>query len=305
MATVIKTQSYERWKAGSIRWLGRQIVLIPEMVILPLVFGLYLFTNRALPLAVLGELLIAAFVIRTTLLWAAGRAWAVGQYARAARFAQAALRIYPWSADGIALLATVRLAQGKSEDASSLFERAIGLFPGYALFHVGLSQALATERRWPEARQSALHAMALDDTCAAAHAQMAQVALNLNEAHHVALQWVDSGLAAAPMLPVQAMLYALRADAALRIEQRRVAQVAMEQVTLTLLDCPTPIQAELMYALGTLRRRQGDTAAACHDFERVARLDPEGRWVNPAWRAKQETLLRASATWPQGIENRG
>ncbi|MBA3471389.1 MAG: tetratricopeptide repeat protein [Herpetosiphonaceae bacterium] len=293
MATVIKTQTYERWKAGSIRWLGRQVLLIPEMVLLPLVFASYFLTNHALPLAVAGELLIVAFILRTTLLWAAGRTWTLGQYARAARFAQASLRIYPWSADGVALLATVRLAQGKPELATGLFERAIALFPGYALFHVGLSQALAAERRWPEARQSALHAIALDDTCAAAHAQMAQIALNLNEAHNVALQWVDSGLAAAPLLTVQALLYTLRADAALRIEQRRMAQVAIDQVTMTLLDCPTPIQAELLYWLGTLRRRQGDTVAACHDFERIAQLDPEGRWVNAAWRARQETLLHA------------
>lgn len=292
MATVIKTQTNERWKAGSFRWLGRQVLLIPEMVLLPLLFATYFLTNQALPLAIVGELLIVAFIARTTLLWAAGRAWNAGQYGRAATFAQAALRIYPWSADGVALLATVRLAQGKFETATGLYQRAIALFPGYALFHVGLSQALAADRHWPEARQAALHAMMLDDTCAAAHAQMAQIALNLNEAHNVALQWVDSGLASAPMLTVQAILYTLRADAALRIEQRRMAQVAIDQVTMTLLDCPTPVQAELIYWLGTLRRRQGDRTAACHDFERIAQLDPEGRWVNAAWRARQETLLR-------------
>lgn len=291
MATVIKTQSHERWKPGSLPWLGRQVLLIPETVLLPLVFAAYLLSNQLLFLAVVGEVLIAAFGLRTTLLWAAGRAWASGQYGRAARCVSWSLRLYPWSADGVALLAAIRLAQGQPEQAATLFKHAIRLFPGYALLHVGLSQALSASRTWNEARYAALAALQLDDGCAAAHAQMAYIVLQLCESANIALQWIESGLAAAPPLPVQAALYLVRADAALRIEQRRMAQVASDQATLTLLDCPTPTQAELLFSLGVVQRRMGDREAASHNFERIAQLDPEGRWVNAAWRAKQEIAL--------------
>ena len=293
MATVIKPRPLAQSKPGSPSWFKRQVVLVPEMLALPLVFGLYLATNRPLGLALLGEVLIGLFLFRTVLLWAAGRAWLAGRYQRAERYVRWSLRVYPWSADGVVLLATIRLAQGKTDDAAALYRRANSLFPGFAPFHVGLSQALAAERQWAEARVVAMAALALDDQCAAAYAQLAQLALHLNESNAAVNQWVDAGLTAGAALPIQAALYTARADVALRMEQPHLAEVAIEQATIALVECPAAQQAELGFYLGQLRRKLGACDAARNDFERVGVIDPEGRWVNAAWRAKLETKIAA------------
>ena len=293
MATVIKPRPIHRPRPGSLAWLARQVLLIPEMVLLPLIFALYILTQPTLTLAVIGEAVIALFLLRTGLLWSAGRAWSAGRYRRAGRYARLALRLYPWSADGVALLAEIRLAEGKVEEAEALYRRAITLFPGYAPFHVGVSRALSAERQWPEARKAAMEAVAVDDECAQAYAQLAYLALNTYESTHTVTQWIEIGLAESPSLPIQASLYTTRAEVAVKLEQTRMAEVALEQAVMAVLECPTPAQAELLYRLGHVRRRLGQNVEAREDFERIGQLDPEGRWVNAAWRAKLETALSA------------
>lgn len=291
MATVIKPRSIHRLRPGSLAWLTRQVLLIPELLVLPLVFALYVATKPNLFLAVAGEAVIALFLLRTGLLWSAGRAWSAGRYRRAARRARLALRLYPWSADGVALLAEIRLAQGQAEEAESLYRRAITLFPGYAPFHIGVSRALSAERQWPEARAAAMQAVAVDDECAQAYAQLAFLGLNNHESSHTVGQWVEIGLAEQPSLPIQASLYATRAEVALKLEQTRMAEVALEQAMMAVIECPTSVQAEILYRLGHVRRQLGQNTEAREDFERIGQLDPEGRWVNAAWRAKLETAL--------------
>jgi len=160
--------------------------------------------------------------------------------------------------------------------------------------HTGLGTALAASGHWRAARWQALQALALDDTQAAAYALLAESTLRLNDAPQMILELTQIGLSRSNDAATQAALYLTRAEAAFAANQRSLTNAAIDQALGLLFYCPAPVQAEYVFRLGQLRRRLGDTATALHDFERIAMIDPEGRWVAPAWRARQETLLRAA-----------
>lgn len=291
MATLFKTQSTHHTRGWSLAWLGRLLMLVPEMLLLPLLFGLYLVMNQALIVAFIGELVFLWFVARTGFIWLARRAWLVGKYQRAERFAQWSLRLYSSSADAWAVLSTVQLARGNVEMAINAAERAIALFPHHASFHLQLSQALTANHQWHEARHVAMTALSYDDTHSEVHAQIAQLSMLMHEPAHVVQQWVDSGLSLRCDQQTQVMLYLARAEAAAQAQQPRLAHVSLDQITTFLPDCPIPLRAAALYRIGRIHQSLKNHDAARHAFEQIELLDAEGCWLHAAWRAKVETSI--------------
>ncbi|HEY1014343.1 MAG TPA: hypothetical protein VGE07_16640 [Herpetosiphonaceae bacterium] len=289
MATIAQSQSPKRWQPWTLPWLGRQLLLVPETVILPVIFGAHLLAGGALAVAVLGELVIALFVLRTLLLWAAGRALDGGSYARARRLSRLALRLHPWSADAEALAGAVELAEGQAEAALGRFSRAAALFPGHGPLYVRMGAALIADNDLGEARWAALQALACDDKQPGAYTLLAEVTLRGSNNGVTARELAQRGLAFAATAHAQAPLYTVLAEAQAVVGDLDAAGMAVEQAELLLPLCPVPLQAELLYRLGTVRRQLGDRDRARADFLLVEEIDPRGRFVAPAWRARVET----------------
>lgn len=295
MAVILKTPTTPRPMTHPLALLGYQVRLVPEAALLPALFGLYLLLGRPIGVALLTEGLIALFVVRSLLLWGAWRAWRAGMYRRGARLARAAQLLHPWSADAAAILGQIRLAQGRISAAVTAWTRAVALYPNRPQFLIGLGQAQAAAGSWAEARWAACEALKLDEGCSHGYALLAESIYHLNESSQSILEAVAIGLNHANDASSQALLYAIRAETAARIEHRGSARAALDQIQALLAGCPIPLQAELLYRMARVRRRLGEAAAAAQDLERLARLDPEGRWVAPAWRASHETALGRTA----------
>ena len=293
MAALVKPHTLYPSLTKACHLVKRYALLVPEAVLLTLVFGIYLVMGRPLGLAVLGLTIVLMFGVRVGALWLGWRAWQRGRYVQAARRTHLGYVLNPWSADAVTLMALVAVAQGDYDGGARYWSRAQALFPR-PLVHTGLGTALAASGHWRAARWQALQALALDDTQAAAYALLAESTLRLNDAPQMILELTQIGLSRSNDAATQAALYLTRAEAAFAANQRSLANAAIDQALGLLFYCPAPTQAEYVFRLGQLRRRLGDTATAIHDFERIPMIDPEGRWVAPAWRARQETLLRAA-----------
>ncbi len=291
MAAIVKTQVH-RHRPSWLERLKCQLLLVPEATLLPALFGAYLLSGQATWLAFLGELIICAFILRTALLWFGWRDWRHGRYRRAARLARYAAWLHPWSADTAALRGMIALAQGKHEQAVAFWQRAVDLFPAHVSAQIGLGSALAASGHWNEARWVALQALAHNERLSEAYPLLAETTMHLHEPAQAVLDLTAVGLNTSSEPSIQARLYLTRAEAALSLRQQHLARAAVDQALALLFQCPRAVQAECIYRLGLLRRRLGDYATALHDFERVALVDPEGRWLAPAWRAQHELSFK-------------
>jgi tetratricopeptide (TPR) repeat protein len=68
---------------------------------------------------------------------------------------------FPHKVEPLHMLAVVRSRQGQMEEAEEIFNRAIGMEPGFALSHYNLGILYQTQGRWEEARESFLKCLRL------------------------------------------------------------------------------------------------------------------------------------------------
>src|SRR5690348_1823740 len=140
------------WQSGKLPWLVRQALLVPEGLLLLALLALYELLGGGLPLAVAGVALVVVFALRSGLLLAARQALRNSRYGRAERLLGLALRLHPWSADGLALRGVLHLALAHPDQAEADLRRALALFPGRAALHDALGSALLDQGRFVEAR---------------------------------------------------------------------------------------------------------------------------------------------------------
>lgn len=283
------THAAEPLRAGLVAawlaWLGRQLLLVPEAVLLAALLCLHGAFGSSPLLALLGLLITLFFGARMALLAMGRRAAAAADYERALRLAGAAELLYPASADVHALRGAIHLARGEVAAAAAALARAVALFPLQAELHAAMSAALLEDGHPQAARASAQAALALDPRLAAAYLHLAGAEELLGAAPEQVEARLRAGLdLSAPPADEAALRCAL---AALLIGQGRgaEAQLALAGAEGLLAASPASQRAGLHFYLGELLRLSGDLDGARGHFSASEAIDPNGRYAAAAWRA--------------------
>jgi tetratricopeptide (TPR) repeat protein len=273
------------WAAAQLAVLGRQLLLVPEAVVLLALMCLHSALGAPPLLSLLGLLTTAFFVTRAGLLALGHRTLVTARYDDATRFAQAALSLYPGSADAHALMATLLLARGDSDEAALAFRRAIALFPLQANLHSALSAALLEAGRPVEACEEARRAVELDPTLAAAYLHLANAEERLGATPEAVEGLLRVGLQHPASPADEATLRCSLAALLIAAGRAAEAQLALANVERLLAACPAPQRAGLHFYIGEMLRMGGNTEAARNHFSASETLDPHGRHAAAAWRA--------------------
>jgi tetratricopeptide (TPR) repeat protein len=263
---------------------GRQLLLVPEAVVLLALLCLHAALGAPPLLALAGLLTTGYFLARAALLTLGRRALAAADYRRAARLTAAAIRLYPGSADAQALAGTIHLARGEAVLGVAAFRRAVACYPMQAELHTALSAALLDAGQAAEAREAARQARAADPRCAAAYLHLANAEEQLGASAGAVEALLRAGLAL-PAAPADAATLRC-ALAGHLLGQGRIgeARLALSGVEPLLAGCPAPQRAGLHCHLGELLQLAGDIEAARGHFRASEALDPEGRHAAAAWR---------------------
>jgi tetratricopeptide (TPR) repeat protein len=272
--------------AAVLRWLARTLLLVPEAVLIAALLSAYWGMGTQTPIGLAIMLVIIGFIARMIALVAAQSSFASGRTHEAKNFVQAALAIYPWSADALALQGVIALSNDQPERAETALRRSIALLPDRANVYAALSAALLDLGRPSEAAEAARMALALATDCAVAHFYLAEAERALGAPAQDIEDQLRSGLhcAGAP-----------ESEAALRcaLGAHLLAEHRIAEATLTLhgaealvTRCAAPRQIALRVRLGELMIAQGQIERAREHFRNVATLDPHGRYAGAAWRAQ-------------------
>lgn len=279
------TLSPEGRPRAALTWLRRQLLLVPEAVLLTALLGLHSLRGPSPLLALLGLAVTVYFGARVALLALGRQALAAAAYERAERLAGAAALMHPASADAQALRGALALARGDATAAVGAFERAAALFPGQPELQASLGAALLEDGRPQEARAAALSALAANRRSPAAHLHLASAEEQLGAAPEHVEALLRAGLAL-PARPAEEG--ALRcALAALLLRQSRLAEarLALAGAEGLLVACPAPQRAGLHYYLGELLRLGGDEDGARQHYSASESADPHGPYAAASWRA--------------------
>ncbi|NNJ09881.1 tetratricopeptide repeat protein [Chloroflexales bacterium ZM16-3] len=273
------------WPAHQLSWIGRQLLLVPEAVILLMLLCLNAALGPAPMLAVGGIGIVLWFIARVALLYGGKLAVESGRYGRAETMAQIALRLYPLSADAHALLGTVYLSHGKADAAIRALARAVRYYPLEASLHAALSAALLEGERLHEALISAGTALLLDPTCAPAYLSHASAEEQLDAPPELVERHLRAGLEQPAAPADEAALCCALARVLIRRGYVDKAQIALARAELLLPKSQLPQRAGLHYQIGEALRLTGDSEAAHAHFSASETLDPNGPFAADAWRA--------------------
>lgn len=263
----------------------RQMLLVPEGVLLLVLLAIHLLTGGSGFTALLGLALVVCFVARSALLVAARQALRGAQYPLAERLLRVALLLHPWSADALALRGALFLATGRPEAADLVLRRAIALFPDHGSLHAALSSALLDQGRITEARWEALRTLSLDPGCAAAYLHLAQAEQRLGVPLLTIEQHLRAGLEICHDAASEAALRVALSAVLLALGHQGESRLAVQGVEALVAHCTPCERAALLFQLGEVRRAQGDQEAARGHFQASEQLDPHGRYAAAAWRA--------------------
>jgi tetratricopeptide (TPR) repeat protein len=285
MAPRLNSRPPAAWVATPLTWISRQLLLVPEAVLLLALLCLHSALGAPPLLALLGLAITGYFALRTALIALGQRALAGADYGRAARLAQAAIAMYPGSADAHSLAGSIHLARGQSEQGAAAFRRAVACYPLQADLYTALSAALLEEGRPQEARDEARRALALEPRSAAAHLHLAGAEEQLGAPNGRVEAVLRSGLACAALPADEATLRCALAALLVGAGRAAEAQLALAGTERLLARCPAPQRAGLHFHLGELLQASGYVEAARSHFSASERLDPHGRFAAAAWRA--------------------
>lgn len=269
-------------------WLGRQLLLVPEAILLTLLLALHITWGPSPLLALTGLVVTLYFGARMGLLAMGRQALAAADYERADRLAHAAAALHPHWADAHALRGATLLARGEAAGAVEALARAIALFPDQAELHATLSAALLEDGRPQEAVAAARAALALNPRTAAAFLHLATAEEQTDAAPEKVEALLRQGLAL-PTRPAEEA--ALRcALTALLLRHGRVAEarLALTGADRLLPGCPSPQRAGLHFYLGELLRLGGDAEGARQHYSASEAADPRGPYAAASWRAAHQ-----------------
>jgi tetratricopeptide (TPR) repeat protein len=266
-------------------WIARALLLVPEAALIAALLCAYWGMGEPAPIGLTITLVIISFIARMIALVAAQVSLAAGQLHEAKALIQAALALYPWSADALALYGVIALASDQPARAEAALRRAIALLPDRANVHAAQSAALLDLGQPGAAAEAARAALALTPDCAIAHFYLAEAERARGAPAQDIEDQLRSGLDCAGAPESEAALRC--ALGAHLLTEHRIAEA-----TLTLYGaealvprCAAARQIALRVRLGELMIAQGQIERAREQFRNVATLDPHGRYAGAAWRA--------------------
>jgi tetratricopeptide (TPR) repeat protein len=273
------------WQREILNGIAQALLLVPEALLIALLLCVYWATGNPPLVGMLVTVLIITFLTRLLALVAAHRSFHAARYRQADTLAQIGLALYPWSADALALQATIALALGRAAAAEPMLRQAIVLLPGRASIHAALSSALLALGRPAEAAEAARMALSLEP-------QSAMIHLYLAEAEQAAgmpiLEVEDrlrSGLALAAKPEDEAALRCALGALLIAEERTAEAMLTLRGAEALMPSCRPARQLELRMRLGELMIAQGQIERAREQFRNVAALDASGRYAGATWRA--------------------
>lgn len=270
-------------RRGSLPRLVHLALLVPEAGILALTLLAHQLLGAPAWTALVGLVVGLAFAVRLGLLTVAGLLLQRAAYGAARRLTLLALRLHPWSADGLGLLASIELAQGDPDAAVVALRHAVRLLPGQYSLHAALSGALLDQEQLIEAREQALLALGARPRDAVALLHFAGVERCLHGPTSTVESLLRRGLAAQPAPADEAALCCVLAEVLAEQGRHAEAALAMKRVE-TLVDaCATPQQAALHCHLAQLCVLYGEGEQATAHFQAAEQLDPAGRYAQDAW----------------------
>lgn len=266
--------------AGQLRY---QLLLIPEapaLLALLLIGWAYGFPPAV---GILAAIVVAVFIVRLFLMTTAAAQLERARYRGADRFARAALGLYPWSADALALRAHGLSLRGDDAEAELLLRRAAKLAPDSDVIHSALAGSLLARGAFAEGRLHATQASRLAAGSPHATRHLAWLALHVD--HDPVRAQRLLGTTDLDQLPpdLAAPLWVMFAEAQVARGATEAARITLYRIEGMLGACSVPQQAELYYYLGQLHRSCGDDPGPY--FRRSVALDPQGRYAHAAWRA--------------------
>lgn len=274
------------WLPGAaLARLGRQLLLVPEAVLLAALLCLHSVAGPSPLPALLGLAVTLYFGARMALLTMGRRALATASYDRADLLARAAALLHPASADAQALVGALLLARGEAAAAVTPLTRAAALFPLQADLHATLSAALVEAGRPHEGRASARAALTLNPRSPTAHLQLAAAEEQLGAPPEQVEAMLQAGLALCPRPAEEAALRC--ALAALLLPQGRATDAAraLAGAEGLLASSPAAQRAGLHFYLGELLRLSDDADGARAHYNACEACDPQGPYAAAAWRA--------------------
>ena len=276
---------------------GRQLLLIPEapvLLALLLIGWAYHFPPAVTMLA---ALTIVVFLLRLLLMTTASQYLDRGHYGQAERLSQAALRMYPWSADALLLRAQAFILRGEDAAAEELLRRALELAPDSPMIHSALAGVLIDRGRFAAAREHAARASRYTAAAPYAVQHLAWLALHVDGEPISALRILST-------VDTDQLPPSLAAPLLVAVAETQLARGATQPVRTTLgriepliEQCAVPQQAELCYQIGRLKSMVGGESGS--HYRRSVAIDPDGRYAHVAWRAAMDagdtpTTLAAS-----------
>ncbi|WP_161668776.1 tetratricopeptide repeat protein [Kallotenue papyrolyticum] len=273
--------AFADWRMGV-----RQLLLtIPEAALLLSVLLVGALTHFPVALGLPALVIAAFFGLRLILLALAARRLEQGAYASAAWLARQALRLNPWSPDGLLLLAQSHLRRGDDSAAEATLRRALALHPTDEALQSALAALLLSQAQ-PDARQPAVRKdmpTIPEQLTPALAQQRAWLALHGERdaalARAIVLRAAPERLAPRQALPLLIIL----AEALLELGAHAESLRTLDRIEAGLRRCPRAQQAELLYHLGRLYVAHGRSGTAY--FRRSVELDPHGRYAQHAWRS--------------------
>lgn len=253
--------------------LGRQLLLVPEAVLIAGFVAIGLVVGGSPLIGTLIVLLTIWLVVRVGAMYIAQGTVAAARYPEAERIARFAGFLHPWSADALALRGVVALMMGAQEEAVWLLRRSIALFPNAAATHAVLSGALLGLGRGAAARLAAQHALELDPGFAIAFLYLAE-AERLDGASALEVEdTLRAGLAIAQRADDHAALRC--ALAALLLSENRAAEgsLALGGLDRLIEQCSPAVQARLRLRYGELLLAHGQIDRAREYLQQTVLID--------------------------------
>ncbi|MEI7772133.1 MAG: hypothetical protein WCI67_19215 [Chloroflexales bacterium] len=273
------------WPANQLTWIGRQLLLVPEAVLLLTLLCLHAALGPSTALVAAGAGLVLWFAARMALLYSVRRSVESARYGRAEALAHMAVRLYPLSADAHALLGAVYLARGKPAAAVAALGRAVRYYPIQAGLRAALGAALIEDGRAPDALSETAAALRLDPACASAHLHQAIAEDLLNVPPEIIERHLRAGLDQPAAPADEAALRCALARILLRQGNAAEARRDIARAEQLLPRIQVPQQASLHYQIGAILHHLGESDAAHAHFAASESLDPHGPYAAAAWRA--------------------
>jgi tetratricopeptide (TPR) repeat protein len=200
------------------------LLITPEAGLLAVLLCVYIAWPTAI-VALLGAMLVGAFLVRAAALYLAREQIERGCASQATTLLSVARALYSWSPDALALEGVVALMEGIPALAKARLQRAIRLLPGQPTFHAALSGALLELGRPDEAIEAAQIALSLDQGCAVAHLHLAEGERARGAPAQLVEDRLRVGLAAASGPAAEAVIRC--ALAAHLLSEQRVAEATL------------------------------------------------------------------------------